>query len=416
MAHFPWPFYRPVARHAWYVEIDKRQVLLGKLPIDAPIPTKKGGKWDPPRDILTEYHRVMASFGDRKRVNTSSQFRGGVVTVAEVLDEFLGWLRQQQHKAIRTKRWYEKYLQSFLDSLEDQLLLFEHLEPRHVTRWLGLHPGWGNGQRGAITVLQRAMNWSAKEGLLKSLGRRSPLNGMEKPPQGRREQLISRSDFAELLSCVKDNAFHDLLTAAWHTGCRPHELFTVTTDDADPDRGLWVFPLRESKGKRVRRVVYLDDKMVELTRRLLVRQRSGPLLLNSDGNAWTQSATKCRFQRLRLVLGRKRLQEKGLLPPKIRRLTAMERQDPEKVRHHRELLRIRKEVLHRLTREHGTRYSLYSMRHSACTRMLADAKLDAVTVATLLGHRDTTMIARHYAHLAQRPDHLRDAANRSSGA
>lgn len=72
--------------------------------------------------------------------------------------------------------------------------------------------------------------------------------------------------------------------------------------------------------------------------------------------------------------------------------------------------------MRRLVREHGRRYSLYSFRHSACTRMLADAKLDAVTASVLMGHRDTTMISRHYAHLAPRPEHLRDAANRSSGA
>jgi hypothetical protein len=56
--------------------------------------------------------------------------------VAEVLDEFLGWLADQPDKAPRTVRWYEKYLQSFLDSLPDQGLLADALAPRHVRDWL----------------------------------------------------------------------------------------------------------------------------------------------------------------------------------------------------------------------------------------------------------------------------------------
>jgi hypothetical protein len=37
---------------------------------------------------------------------------------------------------------------------------------------------------------------------------------------------------------------------------------------------------------------------------------------------------------------------------------------------------------------------------------------DAVTVSVLMSHKDTTRISRHYSHLTQRPNHLRDAANR----
>jgi hypothetical protein len=36
--------------------------------------------------------------------------------------------------------------------------------------------------------------------------------------------------------------------------------------------------------------------------------------------------------------------------------------------------------------------------------------VDAVTVATLMGHRDTTVISRHYAHLMHCRDHLREAS------
>jgi integrase len=244
----------------------------------------------------------------------------------------------------------------------------------------------------------------------------SPLAGMEKPPQGRREQLVSVAEFANLLGCVKDQCFRDLVVSAWETGCRPHELFTIEASFFDGANGLWVFPLRESKGKRYRRVVYLTDRVVEMAKRLAQLHPSGPLFRNADGGPWCVSSVKCRFQRLRTALGLKKLKELGLLPPTLKHLTKAERQEVGKREEHREQVRARGATIRKLAREHGKRYSLYSFRHTACTRMLADAKLDAVTTSVLMGHRDTTMISRHYAHLAQRPDHLRDAANRWSGA
>jgi integrase len=414
MPHQPWPFYR-APRNTWFVEVGKKQLPLGKHPADAP-PPKKGddGKWIPPREIMAAYYRVMGSGAAPARPAAS---RGDLpVTVAEALDEYLGWLRGQSHKAARTVRWYEAYLQSFLDALEDQLLPIERLEPRHVTHWLALHPGWASGRRGAITAVQRALNWSAKEGLLKALGLRSPLAGMEKPPQGRREQLVSEAELNLILAIASDDCFRDLVYAAWDTGCRPDELFTVEASFFDAVNGVWVFPLKESKGKRYRRVVYLTDRMVALTKRLAEAHPAGPLFRNADGTPWCASAVKCRFQRLHVALGLRKVRELGLVPPRPRRLTKPERLDPPRRAEHAGRMKARRAALRDLAKRHGKRYSLYSFRHSACTRMLAEAKLDAVTTAVLMGHRDTTMISRHYAHLAQRPEHLRDAANRSSGA
>jgi integrase len=59
-------------------------------------------------------------------------------------------------------------------------------------------------------------------------------------------------------------------------------------------------------------------------------------------------------------------------------------------------------------------YSLDTFRHSWCTRA-PERGVDAVAVAALMGHRDTTMISRVYAHLMQRRDHLRDAVRRAAG-
>jgi hypothetical protein len=140
MPHFPWPFFR-ASRSAWFVEVGKKQIPLGKHPHGSP-PPKKGAdkKWVAPKEIMDAYRKVMATEPEPAPGSTAPR-ADGALTVAQVLDEYLGWLRQQPHKAKRTVEWYETYLQSFLDSLVDQLLPIEGLQARHVTRWLALHPG-----------------------------------------------------------------------------------------------------------------------------------------------------------------------------------------------------------------------------------------------------------------------------------
>ena len=79
------------------------------------------------------------------------------------------------------------------------------------------------------------------------------------------------------------------------------------------------------------------------------------------------------------------------------------------------MTRDTRQLIHRLAWEHGTKYSLYAFRHAFCTEALENG-LDAVTVSVLMGHRDTTMIARHYSHVHQRHEHMRDAARKARGA
>jgi integrase len=169
--------------------------------------------------------------------------------VVSILDAFLDWLRHrvsEGSKAQRTYDWYHKYLQSFANfrgaDYEVAGLTVDQLGPLHIPQWVDSQPGWKTGKRGAITAVQRAFNWAARAGLLKSVGGRSPLASVEKPPQGRREQLVSEAEYADVLALVADQEFRDLLELAWETGCRPHELFTVQATYADLNTGRWVFP------------------------------------------------------------------------------------------------------------------------------------------------------------------------------
>jgi integrase/recombinase XerD len=380
---FPKPFFR-TARKAWFLQVGDKQIKLGS-----------------DRDAaFRRYHELM---GQPQAPPAPADAR----SVVGVLDAFLDWCLN--HKAGRTYDWYHDYLESFARSVPPELAT-DKLKPYHVQQWLDANPGWKTGKRGAVIAVQRAFNWAARMGLIES----NPIRSVEKPKAGRRNKVISAGRFEEILEIVKDDEFRDLLVTCWETGCRPQEAISVEARHVDLENGCWAFPVDESKGKKHLRIVYLTDAALEITRRRMAAHPSGQLFRNTDGFAWTPSALNCRFGRLRIALGRKRLDELKLVPPKLKRLKKAGRMDSTvRDAHHQAVLGRRRQIAE-LAMRHGPRYSLYTFRHSWCTHAL-ERGLDAVTVATLMGHRDTTMICRVYGHLMQKRDFLREAARRAVG-
>jgi integrase len=166
-----------------------------------------------------------------------------------------------------------------------------------------------------------------------------------------------------LLDRSADQQFKDLLTVTWETGCRPQESLRIEARHVDLTGNRWMFPASESKNKRTPRVVYMTPKAMEITRRLAEKYPQGPIFRNMDGRPWTPYATSCRFKR------------------------------------------AKKKV--------GVKVSLYALRHTWMNRMLITG-VDAFTVATLAGHSDPSMLAKHYAHLSQAPGYLSQQAMRAT--
>src|SRR5690606_34664862 len=143
----------------------------------------------------------------------------------------------------------------------------------------------------------------------------------------------------------------------------PQELRNVEVRHVDLENSRWVFPPAESKGKKRHRIIYLSSVALELTRKQLKRFPSGPLFRTQNRSPWQMDSGGCNFTRLKERTGR--------------------------------------------------RLCLYVFRHSFATRMLI-AGVDPMTVATLLGHADTSMLGKVYQHLCQRPDHLLVSLNRTT--
>jgi integrase len=302
------------------------------------------------------YHGLMQQ---RDEMPAAMQPASGNPLVVVIVDEFLDWC--EKHRAPDTYRWYKDRLQSFCKTIETTLTADE-LRPHHVQKWVDNYgvPLKSGSRRNLIASVKRAMKWAEEQGYIDH----SRIAHMKKPGCGRKEQIVTPEQFNALLDRYDDQEFRDLLTVTWETGCRPQESLRVEARHVDILASRWVFPASESKGKKIPRVVYLTPKAMEITKRLMEKHATGPIFRNTNGRRWTPYATNCRFQHVR--------------------------------------------------RKTGVKYSLYAMRHSFATHALMKG-VDCITVATLLGHADPSMLSKTYQHISQSPSYMQQQLQRAVG-
>ncbi|OWK42087.1 tyrosine-type recombinase/integrase [Fimbriiglobus ruber] len=395
----PEPFFRP-KKNRWYVEVGGKHVNLGPDEAQARV------RW----------HQIMA--GTPASSLIPGQLPDGVL-VCRVIDLFVGW--SHKHRPGRTAEWYQKHLQSFLDSLPDAATLtVDQLRRLHVTNWIDAHGNWGaNHRRGAITAVQRAFTWAEREGHIA----KSPVRGIEKPPAKRREQVLTIEEFQSLLARIKDPCFRDVLEFCWETGCRVQEIRLIEGRHLRFDRGRVEFPPEEAKGKKRWRFIYLTPRAEEIVRALVARHKVGVIFRNTDGKPWDAQNFNNRFCRLQHRFGREELKRRGFVLDPARVAEFAETLHPKKKvagktfpKAPNELLReARKKLTIKAAKKLGTKYALTTIRHSFATRLL-EAGVDHITVAALMGHVDATMLSRVYSHVGEKTDFLRVELLRASGA
>jgi integrase len=271
----PKPWFRN-DKNAWYVQIGKRQISLGKDQDEA----------------FRRYHRLMAEEGlveSLSRTRTEWQ-------VTLICDLYLEH-SSRRHKPA-TYDLNRLRLQDFCDHYGG--LSISNLKPFHLNRWLDSHD-WGQSTRsGAIAIVKAAINFAVGQGYIGE----NPLRSVKKPGTKRRERLLTADEQSALLDATHDREFRDFLVALQETGARPGEVAAVTARDVDFDAAVWVLTDHKTRHKTGRpRVIYLTPCMIELCRRLVEAHLTGELFRNTHGKPWTRNAIRCRFRRLRDKLG-----------------------------------------------------------------------------------------------------------------
>jgi integrase len=281
---------------------------------------------------------------------------GRDIQAIEVMDAYLDWC--QKHKAKRTYEWSQENIQRFANALPAGLKVTD-LKPYHLTRAMDPYAHWANNTKhDFISAVKRAFSWGEAEGLIDS----DPLAHVRNPAREAREMAVSPAEYATIISAVREPNFRDLIELNWECGARPQEIRKIEARFFDADNSRIVFPPKEAKGKKYYRIIYLTPRAKHIVARLVLARPHGPLLLNSDGKAWTKDAINCAFCRLEKKIGKK--------------------------------------------------YHLGAFRKGYATEALK-AGIDTVTVAHLLGHRDPSMVSRIYGQVQNDPAHMAAAAMRA---
>jgi integrase len=330
----PEPFFRNFDGW-WYVQIGKQQIKLARGQ------ENEDAAW-------REYYRVMARQGPAV---PAAPLRNPTVTA--VCNLFLDF--SEKNHAPRTYEWYRGFLADFV-GYAGKLRLTE-LDAGHVAAWLDRHPAWAGCRRAAVTAVKRAFNYAYGEGKIDV----NPLRTVKKPPARARERFLTKEERKRIFDRYPEgDCFRDFLFALDQTGCRPGEVAAVTAAHVDLRTGVWVFEEHKTEHATGEpRVVILTPAMVELTRRLMAEQPTGPLFRDRRGEPWNRNSVRCRFRRVRKTLGL------------------------------------------------GDDVVAYLYRHAVCTDLL-EAGVGMAQTAELLGHKDLKMIQRHYSKLKKRRQHLRD--------
>jgi integrase len=302
--------------------------------------------------------------------------RTGPFTVADAIADYLKTLERRGGKSVyHTCRAAETHILPALGSLQGAKLTAKRIENWHhnlaekaplARSKPGRKPNHRKFDKSAdgirkrratanriLTVLKAALNHAWKAGHLDSddaWRRVKPFKAVETA----RVRYLSEAECVRLVNACEP-AFRNLVRAALLTGCRYSELATMHVADFNADAG--VVTVRESKAGKPRHVVLTDEGQRLLARLTAGKLGNDPIFTRHDGGMWGKSHQ---------------------LRPMLEAC---------------QLARIKPAVsFHVLRHTHGS--------------TLAMRGVPMGVIAEQLGHADTRMTEKHYAHLA--PSYVAD--------
>jgi integrase len=351
------PFYRK-SRKCWYVKDQ-----AGNFVRLHPEKSKAEDLWE----------EMLASGCDR----------GRLATVLGVTEAFL-----TEHEALVSPEAFynlRNYVLSFADSVPSNTLvskvtkgmvvswlkeekpgrLLKNKDPKDKTERRGPSKVWSaHGQRDAGAAVKRVFRWARDQGMID----RNPLAGLKLETPEPRQEIIDPTVHARLIqACMASNKSRSfaLYLIASHCGARPQQIRDVTAQHVSGGV-VWRFVHHKTAKKTKKPLdVYLSPCLQTLTRILVAARPHGPLFLNDSSKPWKKDTVCQRMERLR------------------------------------ESLSLDSSVI------------AYAYRHTFVTDALLAGNNVAV-VAALAGHTSTAMVQQVYNHLDKHPEHLLNAAAKTS--
>jgi integrase len=234
------------------------------------------------------YLKALEEFAKRMRQETNKGTDG--YAVSALFNAYRDALTDAGRAAMLNN--VNNFLRSFSDL--HGTLPVSGLRGFHVREWLKGATTWGpSSKRLAVKLLQGALNWGAKDGLIGS----NPLKGKVEIPRDRprgRECRLS-PELADLLIAEASPAFARVLLAMRLTGARPEEIEKCTAKDFKGDRIVYHWNATEGyihktarRGKEVDRVIFLTPELADLCRDLAEKHPSSAIFRTTRGKRWTK--------------------------------------------------------------------------------------------------------------------------------
>lgn len=214
-----------------------------------------------------------------------------------------------------------------------------------------------------IVIVRVWWKWATRHGLIP----RDGLAGLRPPRTTPRSRIPTPEECRTLLAAEMPGWVRDVMEVVHGTGCRPIEVYRATAADVSLADGYWQVFGKTTRRTGKLREIHFDAKVRAILVRLMKKHPTGPLFRRPNGTKPLRNSSIDD----ELVILRRKL---GL----------------------------------------GTHVTLGSMRHLFATDAL-EAGIPPATVATLLGHSNTTQIARTYGRLIDRKGHLKEALGKIRG-
>lgn len=342
------PFYNS-QKKSWWIRHNGKQIRLGKTRDEAYEAWHKLGQ-ETPQPI-------------RKRNEG--------LTVGFLVGEFLTWVQENREPA--TYEWHRHYLLKWVKYLGENYPARDLRPVDHLERFISreFKNCSENGIVGAKRSVLTCLNWCVKNRHLSE----NPLRGayIRAPGDERREATyqprrtyLSPEEWEKLIAEIDSHDWlYDFLTFLRETGCRPQEARILEARHFDRQRGIFLIPAQEAKGKRHNRIIPLNDAAMAIATRLVLKRPTGPLFRNHQGEPLTKDMIHGRLYPLKKKLG-------------IPHLNA------------------------------------YAIRHSFITDALRRG-VSSDLLRNVVGHRTSFMIQTVYDGLHECPEALRDAARKATG-